>query len=192
MFFLIQKINRIFFLIFALRSPKKRRSWKNSYGPQQNRQILLSAETDYNEVWGRLKKIPFPVSDEPPQSHTVTMTIGSVFWLVTALIHYQSTRWTHWDISLWLLFVLKTPSARRLTDTHLMAPGPEVREGWRGQIPTHCSRSKAMVLKYIVIRPTPPSPNVMGVQVSNASAVSLKWRGSISLESVFNRETALR
>ena len=53
-----------------------------------------------------------------------------------------------------------------------MAPGPEVREGWRGQIPTHCSRSKAMVLKYIVIRPTPPSPNVMGVQVSNASAVS--------------------
>ena len=53
-----------------------------------------------------------------------------------------------------------------------MAPGPEVREGWRGHIPTHCSRSKTMVLKYIVIRPTPPSPNVMGVQVSNASAVS--------------------
>ena len=39
---------------------------------QQNRQILLSSETDYNEVWGRLKKIPFPVSDEPPQSHTIT------------------------------------------------------------------------------------------------------------------------
>ena len=95
--------------------------------------------TKFGDVW---KKFLFRCQMNHHKATPSPMTIGSVFWLVTALIHYQSTRWTHWDVFLWLLFVLKTPSARRLPDTHRMAPGHEVREGWRGHISTHCSRSK--------------------------------------------------